>query len=40
MSDPQDPTTAETVKPVTESNWGAWVFYGTLVVLLVFFCGC
>ena len=37
MTDPQDPVTAETVNPKTDSNWGAWLFYGTLVALLVFF---
>jgi hypothetical protein len=37
MTDPQDPVTAETVTPSAGSNWGAWLFYGTLLALLVFF---
>ena len=37
MTDPQEPVTNKSVTPATDSNWGPWLFYGTLVVVLVFF---
>lgn len=37
MTDSKDSMASETSAPDKGANWGAWLFYGTLVVVLVFF---
>ena len=37
MTDSKNSTASETGTPDKDSNWGAWLFYGTFVVLLIFF---
>ena len=37
MIDSKNSTASETGAADTDSNWGAWLFYATLVAMLVFF---
>ena len=37
MTDPQSSLTGKSDTPSSGPNWGPWLFYGTLIFVLVFF---
>lgn len=37
MNDSQDPVSGQSGTSAGDKNWGAWLFYGTLAAVLIFF---